>query len=426
MNSLGVVVEYNPFHKGHLYHLKKAKEKTNPTHIIAVMSGNFVQRGEPSLINKFARTKMALNNGIDLVVELPFVYSIQDAGGFANGSVGTLARMGKINNLVFGSESNNLELLDEIAEIIYSKPASYNSKLKKYLKEGISYPNARKKALLDILKKQEAKEIIESSNDILGIEYLVHLKKYKSDISPNTIKRIGSKYNEKNLQTEISSATAIREAIYKDGLDDLNDFVPQKTLSILESEITSKRGPINIKDLEKIVFYKLYSLTREELEEYHGVIEGLSKRFLDASKKTNNIYELIDNVKTKRFTRTRIKRTLLNILFEIKKVDVKMINKYGPQYIRVLGFNNNGQEFLSKIKKDIKIPIITTVSKYQNIKKRIDEDMLSHSKYKVNSEVMNYIFKKDILASNIYASLYNKRSKDYLETMDFNNSVIKY
>jgi predicted nucleotidyltransferase len=425
MKSLGLIVEYNPFHKGHLHHLEKSIEKINPSHIVAVMSGNFVQRGEPALINKFARTEMALENGIDLVLELPFVYSIQDAGGFANGSVGTLSRLKKIDNLVFGSESNNLELLDEIAELLYTKPAYFNSKLKGYLKEGISYPNARKKALLDILKKQEAKEIIESSNDILGIEYLLHLKKYNSSIIPNTIKRVGSKYNEKNLETEISSATAIRESIFENGLSNLNNFVPEKTLKILGSEITSKRGPIKIKDIEQIVFYNIYSKTREQLEQYHGVIEGMSKRFLDASKSTKNIYDFIDKVKTKRFTRTRIKRTLLNIVFDIKKEDIKMVNKYGPQYIRVLGFNKKGQEFLSEIKKDIEIPIFTTVSKYESIKKRIDENLLSNEKYKVNSEVMDYSFKKDVLASNIYTSFYKFDSKKYLESMDYENQVIR-
>lgn len=425
MRTLGLIVEYNPFHKGHLYHLKKSIEKTNPSHVVAIMSGNFVQRGEPAIINKFARTKMALNNGIDLVIELPFIFSIQDAGGFANGSIGTLSRLKKIDDLVFGSESNDIELLNEISEILYRKPAFYDSKIKRYLKEGISYPNARKKALLDILKKPEAKEIIESSNDILGIEYLLYLKKYNSLITPHSIKRIGSNYNEKKLENEISSATAIRESIYENGLNNLKDFVPKKTLTILESEITSKRGPIKIKDIEQIIFYKLYSSTREELEMYYGVIEGLSKRFLDASKKTNNIYDLIDNVKTKRFTRTRIKRTLLNIIFDIKKDDIKIVNKYGPQYIRVLGFNEKGQDFLSKIKKEIEIPIFTTVSKYEKIKKRIDEKLLSKEKYKINVEVMDYIFKKDIQASNIYASLYSQTSNKYLETMDYNNIVIK-
>jgi len=161
------------------------------------------------------------------------------------------------------------------------------------------------------------------------------------------------------------------------------------------------------------------------LEQYHGVTEGMSKRFLDASKSAKNIYDLIDRVKTKRFTRTRIKRTLLNIVFDIKKEDIKMVNKYGPQYIRVLGFNKKGQELLSKIKKDIEIPILTTVSKYESIKKRIDEKLLSNEKYKVNSEVMDYSFKKDILASNIYTSFYNFDSKKYLESMDYENQVIR-
>lgn len=424
MTSLGIIVEYNPMHNGHIYHLKESKEKTNATHVIAIMSGNFVQRGEPSLIDKYVRAEMALSNGVDLVIELPFIYSIQDAGGFSNGAIGTLERLKNIDTIVFGSESNNMEILNEIADILYKKPSYYNSKIKGYLKEGISYPNARKNALLDILKKPDAKKIIENSNDILGIEYLLHLKRYDSKIKPYTIKRRGSNYNQKKLESNLSSATAIREEIFEKGLGNLNKFVPEKTLTILETEISSKRGPVSINDLEQIVFYNLYSKTREELEQYHGVIEGLSKRFLDASKKSKNLIDLIEKVKTKRFTRTRIQRTLINIIFDIKKEDIKLVNKYGPQYIRILGFNEKGKEFLSKSKKCIEIPLITTASKFTNIKKRIDEDQLSQKKFKVNSEVMNYIFKKDILASNIYSSLFNKNSEKYLSKMDYENTVI--
>jgi len=241
LNVLGLVVEYNPFHNGHLHHLNASKSLVNSDYVVAVMSGNFVQRGEPAIIDKFSRAEIALKMGIDIVFELPFVYTIQDASGFANGAIGVLERTGVVSDLVFGSESADIEGLSQISDILINQPKEYKKTLNRYLKEGLSFPNARKYALNDYFTQiSEEKEIIEKlekSNDILGLEYLNALKLYDSKIKPQTIKRIGVNYNEEQYTGEISSATAIRKLIEQGELEKVKAAVPDVSYDILEREI---------------------------------------------------------------------------------------------------------------------------------------------------------------------------------------------
>jgi predicted nucleotidyltransferase len=199
------IVEYNPFHHGHLYHLNKIKEFRDCEAVVVIMSGNFVQRGEPAIIDKWSRTEAALKNGVDLVIELPFVYSIQDARGFAYGAVSTLDKTGVIDKLVFGSESSKTKELKDVAKVLLNEPNELKTGIKKYLKEGLSFPNARKYALRDYLKKDTS--ILGRSNDILGLEYIYTLMKLGSRIEPITIKRVGANYNDKELSKIHSSAT---------------------------------------------------------------------------------------------------------------------------------------------------------------------------------------------------------------------------
>lgn len=219
LKVLGIVVEYNPFHNGHLHHLKEAKTLINPDYTIAVMSGNFVQRGEPAILDKFSRAEIAVNMGVDVVLELPFVYCIQDASGFATGAIGVLERTNVVTDIVFGSESSNLEVLDKISNILYEQPKNFKKLLNKNLKKGLSFPNARKFALVEHLESSNYEhnvlDILEQSNDILGLEYLNALKLYNSKIVPHTIQRIKAEYNQKEFTGEISSATAIRNLIEK-------------------------------------------------------------------------------------------------------------------------------------------------------------------------------------------------------------------
>ncbi|SHH39325.1 nucleotidyltransferase [Thermosipho atlanticus] len=420
MKVLGLIVEYNPMHNGHLYHLNEAKKLINPDFTVAIMSGNFCQRGEPAIVNKYARTEMALRNGIDIVFELPTVFAIQDAGNFAFGAIATLDKLKFVTDFVFGSESNDVNFLNQIAEILYKQPQKFDTIIKRELKKGLSYPNARKYALQKFLKFENSKiEKLEKSNDILGIEYIHSLLKLKSKIKYHTIKRIGSNYNETELKGKISSATAIRNAI-KNNLN-FSATLPTINLKILTNEFENGRGPVFLESLESFVIPYLRTLTREKIEKIYGFKEGLDIRFLKAASNAGSIQEFLDLVKTKRFTYSRIRRLILYTLFNMKKEFVELSNTYGPQYLRILGFTKKGQKFLSNIKKHVEIPIISTASLYKKILNKIMND--TEKEWKVIPELYLWQFEIDILASNIYAFFYPNKSQRK-SGMDFRNPII--
>jgi len=246
----GIIVEYNPFHNGHLYHIEQAKQITKTEGIIAVMSGNFVQRGEPAIIEKFSRAKTAVMGGVNLVLELPSIFSFQDAGGFAFGAVSTLERTGVVSDLVFGSESADINKLMSISRILFEKKDILNLKEKGYMKKGYSYPNARKFSLRDLLNEsgiliEELTETLEKSNDILGLEYLISLLSLDSAIVPHTIMRKGASYNEENFKGRFSSATSIRRNIFKGNMEIVREAVPSFSFDQISKEMQKR----NLKDL---------------------------------------------------------------------------------------------------------------------------------------------------------------------------------
>ncbi|EKF48926.1 hypothetical protein H17ap60334_08713 [Thermosipho africanus H17ap60334] len=420
MKVLGVVVEYNPFHNGHLYHLKSAKKLVKPDFTIAVMSGNFCQRGEPAIVNKFARAKMALLNGIDVVFEIPTVYALQDAGGFAFGSVGLMHKLGLVTDIVFGSESADISFLEKISKILYENSKEFDYLIKRELKKGLSYPNARKFALQKFLKTDlDTIKKLENSNDILGIEYIKAIFKYNSNIKYHVIKRVGAKYNEQNLSGKFSSATAIRNAIKFE--KNIKEYVPESTYLILKDEFEKGRGPVFLENLEQFILSEFRLKARENLENIYGFSEGLDKRFIDSANISTNLKEFIENIKAKRFTFSRIRRLIFHAIFNFEKNYMEFSNKLGPQYARVLGFTTKGQEFLSYAKKKSTIPIITNPS----LKNKILKDVLKNSerKWDFNISLYNWQFEKDILASNIY-TLFYPNSSQRKSGMDFRKPII--
>jgi predicted nucleotidyltransferase len=361
------------------------------------MSGNFVQRGEPSVIDKWSRAEIAIKNGIDLVVELPFVYSIQDARGFSYGAISLLSSMGVVDSVVFGSESSNIKRLKNIASILIDEPEEFKFSMKSYLKKGLSFPNARRYALSDTMN--ESADLISKSNDILGLEYVYSLMKLKSSIEPMTIKRQGADYNDPDIKKTFSSATAIRRHIREN--NDLNVDIPNSTKQILDREFKLGKGPIFYEDMSNLILSVLNVKTENDLKIIHGVTEGLENRIKKFLPWSESLDELLGKIKTKRFTYTRLKRTMLNILFGITKEDIEIFNLFGPQYIKILGFNEKGKEILSKMRERSSLPIIVLSSQFYRKKKLSNE---------INYNVFERQFKLELTATQIYKLLFKDLS----------------
>ena len=351
MDVIGIICEYNPFHNGHLYHINKIKEMYPDSTIILVMSGNITQRGDLSVINKWDKTDIALHYGIDLVIELPFIYATQSADIFCYASI-TILNYLKVNKIVFGSESNNIEFITKLAETQLNND-DYNNKIQNYLKEGLNYPTALAKSLEDITNIN-----IKTPNDILAIGYVREILKNNYDITPITIKRT-SDYNSKELSDVISSATSIRESIKKN--IEISKYVPNYSLKFINN--------IFIDMYFDLIKYKIISEINN-LDKYQSVDENIIPRIKKYIYTSNSLDEFILNIKTKNYTYNRIKRMIIHILFSITKEEI--INNNKINYIRILGFNKKGKQYLNKIKKEINIPLITKYDEqYLSIESRI-------------------------------------------------------
>lgn len=340
MASVGIIAEYNPFHNGHLYQIQKIKEKYPDDTIIIAMSGNFTQRGEPAIIDKWERTNLAIENGADLVVEIPYIFATQSADYFSYAGITLLEKL-KVDKLIFGSESNNLEDLTEIAKAELEQK-DFDKLVKIYVKLGNNYPTALSLALKDLTGKE-----ISTPNDILGITYIKTILKHNYNIKPYSIKRNNS-YHEENLTGTISSATAIRKNI--DNLEKIKNTVPRNTYKVLSTKQLHKR-----EDYFSYLKYKI--ITEDNLEKYHLVDKTLSDKLKKEILNCNNYEELIQKVKSKHQTYSKISRALIQILCNNKS------NQEHLTYIRLLGFNTKGKNYLNKHKKEISLPIISKIDK---------------------------------------------------------------
>ena len=398
MNISGIIAEYNPFHNGHKYQIDKLKESTNSDGIIAVMSGNFIQRGLPALFDKWTRTKMALQNGVDLVIELPVYYSVSSAEYFATGGVGILNSLGIVSNICFGANTEDLDTLKRIANVLFLEPEGFKKLLQSELKRGASFPVARSNALKNFLKKEyDAKyiaDILLDSNNILAIEYLKALQYLNSNINPIAIKRKGGSYNSLEINDNICSATAIREMLLKDDVEKLKSLMPESSYSVMASEIINGKSPMYIKNFEKEILYSLRKASNDEIFNLSDVTEGLENVLKKYSSECFTLDELIDGVKSKRYTKTRVQRLMINSLLNIEKNDVESY-KHNLQYIRVLGFNKTGEKILSKIYNNSKLPIVTAPAKFLKIandtqKRMLEKEILATNIYTLGYQVPNY------------------------------------
>lgn len=394
---LGIVAEYNPFHKGHLYHLNKAKEMVKPDYTLAIMSGHFTQRGEPAILDKWARTAMALENGIDLVLELPTLYACQTAEIFAYGAVSTLHYTGLVTHIAFGSEYRDIGLLKNLAQILAKEPPAYGRLLKKYLGEGLSYPHARQKALQEYIDQdhegskpeiENLDPVLSGSNSILAIEYLKALEILKSPIEPLIVPRIGSDYNSPDLEGEFSSATAIRrEILRKDKAKLPSSALPPPSEKILKEVTNLGRGPISLASFGDMLLCLLRRSHTREIANWMDVGEGLENRIKKLALESATLEEFLSKTKTKRYTGTRLQRILihglLNITHDMVHQDRQIVN---PPYIRILGFNSGATDLLSLLKSRARLPLITKPANYyRHMEREIDK-----------------VFELEALASDLY------------------------
>jgi predicted nucleotidyltransferase len=368
--AIGIIAEFNPFHNGHMYLINEAKRMYPDDEIVVVLGGNILQRGNLSIIEKYDKTKVALNNKVDVVVELPFSYSSEASDFFAEGSIKILNYL-KVDKLIFGSEEGNLDMFYKCADVQINNK-DYDHLVKTYLDEGNNYPTSMNLALKKLIGIE-----IDKPNDLLALSYIKEIIKNNYNITPVTIKRTND-YHSKELE-DISSASSIREAIKNN--KNVSKFIPKEEIKYI----------IKDNDYFKLLKYKIIST--KDLSIYASVDEGLDKRIKDAINKSNTIEELIDNIKTKRYTYNRITRMLTYILFEYTKEDSKNKN---INYIRILGFSSKGKEYINKIKKEIEIPLITNITKnnYELIKEDLHKDEIY---YNIINKSVNVLETKPII-----------------------------
>ena len=342
MKVIGIVTEYNPFHNGHLYQINKIKEMFPDSLIVIAMSSHYTQRGEISIMNKWNKTQLALNNNVDIVLEIPFAFTNQSADTFAYAALKLLSEM-KIDTLVFGSESADKDKLYEASKVqINSK--DFDELVKKYMNNGENYPTALSKATKDLTNIS-----ISESNDILAISYIKEIIKndYKIDILP--IKRTNA-FKDLKEESNIISAYAIREKIKNN--ENIKEYIPYDLNEYIEK--------VDYNNFFELLKYKIIS-EKDNLTKYHLVDEGIDKRIYESVLKSNSYDEFIESVKTKRFTYNKINRILINIFASFTKEDAKKFKKL--EYIRILGLSKNGKNYLNSIKKNIDLPIYTKFEK---------------------------------------------------------------
>lgn len=433
----GIIAEYNPFHNGHKYQIDKYKEDEGISHIVVAMSGNFVQRGGPAIVDKFSRAEMAIRNGADLVIEIPAYFSTQTAELYARGAILSLDSLKCLDSICFGSEEGSTKRLKEVAKILSGVKGNYEKDLSIFLAEKLAFPIAREKAIkknlsLDITDKND---FLKLSNNILGIEYLKELIRLDSSMEAVTIKRVAVDHRSTVAKGDFSSASSIRSSIiyYKDYLELINkkksltkylsvdEDINDNYNHIITDMIDSVEKYLPVFSCNKIIdnikkdlipvdgadFYGeiCYSILREEncLDKYFEVKNGLEYSIRKQAILSSGFEELISNLTSKNYSSSKIRRSIFNILLGIKKEDMDEIKEMKSiPYIRVLAFNKKGTEILKEIKNKSNAILINSPAKTRKIKEYSE----------------NPIFKKmfdfDILSSNIYYQNYYKNNRELL------------
>ena len=398
MNICGIVAEYNPFHNGHLHHLQESIRLSQADYTIVVMSGNFMQRGTPALMDKYERARATLECGADLVIELPAYYATGSAEYFALGAVSLLDKLSAVTHLCFGSECGNLDFLSKVAEITSDESSAYQKCLQSHLRSGKSYPLARTAAIIEVSPELSASiSCLSSPNNILGIEYIKALRRLNSSIIPITLKRCGSDYHDIRLGINQSSATAIRQALYNNvDLKELSTQMPKASFEIL-SNYLQENQPVFLRDFAEVLYYKLLTERDNGFTDYIDVSQALSYRICKNLYAFDGFEAFCDLLKTKEVTYSRISRCLFHILLDMRKEELnKYINELDiTPYVRILGFRKASTDLLKEMSSASKIPLITKLADAQTF--------LSEGAYEM--------LKKEILINDIYSCIRASKNK---------------
>lgn len=399
MKACGLIVEYNPFHYGHLYHVNKAREISNADCVIAIMSGSFLQRGEPAIIDKFHRAKAALLNGVDIVIELPYPYAVQSSAYFAKGAVLSLDALG-VSSICFGSESGEIEPFTNAVTTLHKNKTLFDRKIRAYLDKGYSFPEANNKAY-DTIQLNEIN--LSQPNNILGFSYVKTIIRNNLAIEPLTIKRIKNDYHEQIITNQIASATSIRNELMKNELSEkISATLPENSLFQLKEY--KKQATIwhHWEHYFPYLHYKVITLKPSELIEVHGVDEGLEHRIKQTAIHAHSFSDWINRLKTKRYTQARLQRTFIHILTNTTKKEViHFTNNNEVPYIRLLGMNQIGQTYLNKQKKKLQVPVYTNLNRKNHSDLALDEK-----------------------ATNVYYAILPAKQRDHLRKQEFSLPLI--
>ena len=354
MHIVGLITEYNPFHNGHLHHLQESLRITGADASVAVMSGHFLQRGEPALVDKWVRTEMALAAGVDLVLELPFPFACNSAPHFALGAVQTLNALGVVDALCFGSEAGEIAPLQTVAQLLVEKSQEIEVGTRELLRCGVSYPAARAE-VLSKLSPDLPLEMMASPNNILGIEYLRALQTTSSQMHAFTISRLGADYHSTDISGHIASATGIRKLISEGG--NVDNLLPTVCSELLQAALDE-----GFRSDPERIFTALQTLLLQEVESLRGiyhVADGLEQRLVDAAMTATSYAELADAVKSRQWTLTRIQRLLTYVLLQVSNEEMRGFLQQGPMYLRLLGATSKGREVLAKARSKKSLPMIS-------------------------------------------------------------------
>lgn len=391
MKTVGIIAEYNPFHNGHAYQIQKAKEAAGADFAVIVMSPDFVQRGEPALVDKYSRAKMALSSGADLVIELPVCYACGSAEYFAEGGISLLRQLGCVDALSFGCETDDPALFSTLADLLLQEPEGYRQKLREYQKQGMTFPKARETALLGYLSQNrkvrtfiskdsscaelpvsDVSALLSNPNNILGLEYAKALKKQNSSISILPVQRQGSGYHSFDFDQEFCSASAIRAKLTTctdaaSAFSMLAPFLPETSLRILKEKALSS-GFVTMEQFSSLLHYKLLSEAAMGFDSYLDISSDLSDRITRLLSEYDSFHSFVSLLKTRQLTEARIRRALLHILLNITGADTEEYRLQGIIfYARVLGFRREAGPLLHAIKENASVPMITKLADAKNI-----------------------------------------------------------